>query len=208
MPIMHPHQHRGGGIAGFTLIEIMVAITIFALLTAVSYRGLDAILKASAHVEQETRKWSDITLAFVNIQQSLAVVVDHPIRGRDGQISAAFNGSASLRNEEEPLFVFTRTGFSGHRGVLADLQRIGYRVRGSTLEQLIWPVLDQAPGSEPHAVELLADVASLLVRYVAQDSSRHAAWPLAEKDAVLPAALEVTLSLKTGEQNTRLFALP
>ena len=202
------HPHRGSRTAGFTLIEIMVAITIFALLSAVSYRGLDAILKASAHVEQETRKWSEITLAFVNIQQSLVVAVDHPIRARDGLIGAAFIGSASLRNEDEALFAFTRTGFSGHRGALSDLQRIGYRVRGSKLEQLIWPVLDQAPRTEPYAVELLAGVTSLLVRYVAPDSSRNATWPLAGKEAALPAALEITLSLKTGEQITRLFALP
>ncbi len=206
------HRRRHGRCvayaSGFTLIEVMVALTIFALLSAVAYRGLGAVLNASTRVEQETRKWSEIALAFVNIQQSLSVVVDRPIRDRDGLIGAAFIGVASVRREEDALFVFTRTGFAGHRNALADLQRVGYRVRGDRLEQLIWPVLDQAPATEPHAVQLLAGVASLLPRYVTQDGSRHAAWPLAGQDAVLPVAVEMTLRLTGGEQMTRLFALP
>lgn len=201
-------DRRGRHTPGFTLIEVMVALTIFALLSTVAYRGLDAVLSASARVERETRKWSEIAFAFVNIQTSLAVVVDRPIRDRGGAIGASFAGVASVRLEDEAIFVFTRTGFADHLGALADLQRVGYRVRGDRLEQLIWPVLDLAPGSEPHAVQLLAGIASILVHYVTVDGSRHAAWPLAGEDAALPTALEMTLRLASGEQITRMFALP
>ena len=203
-----PKQGRGIIFAsGFTLIEIMAALTIFALMSAFAYRGLNAVANASARVEQETRKWSELALAFVNIQQSLTVVVDRPIRARDGLTSPAFIGVRSARLEEDAIFVFTRTGFSGHRGVLADVQRVGYRLRGGQLEQMIWPALDLAPGSEPQAVPLLTGITSLLVHYVTRDGSRHAMWPLAGVDAVFPAALEMTLQLTSGEQITRLFAL-
>ena len=192
---------------GFTLIEVMVALMIFALLTGVAYRGLDAVLNANARVEQETDKWSTLALAFLNVQQALAAAVDRPIRDRDGGIGAAFIGLASVRNEDEAPLVFTRMGFPGHRGVLADLQRVGYRLRGDRFEQLIWPALDHAPGSAPQAVELAAGVAGFSARYFAIGGAVQTSWPVAGDAATLPAAVEVTLRLATGEEITRLFSL-
>lgn len=194
-------------VRGFTLIEVMVALTIFALMSGVAYRGLGAVLDARERVDRETRKWRDVSLAFVNIQQALFAAVDRSIRERNGRVAPAFSGNASVRADEAQLS-FTRTGFHGHRGVLADLQRVGYRLREDRIEQLIWPVLDQAPRTEPHASDLLGGVASFKLRYLSRDGAWHMSWPMAGDDSITPAAVEMTLGLVTGEQVTRLFALP
>ncbi len=193
---------------GFTLIEIMIALMIFALLSAIAYRGLEAVLNARARVEQEARKWRGLALAFINIQQSLASVVDRSIRGSDGLIAPPFSGVAGVRHEEEAALVFTRTGFPDHGGVLADLQRVGYRVNGGRLEQLIWPVLDQAPATEPHAMTLVQGVKAMNARYLGPDGAWGASWPPAGDSAPAPAAVELELQLVTGETVTRVFALP
>ena len=192
---------------GFTLIEVMVALTIFALMSGVAYRGLGAVLDARERVDRETRKWRDVSLAFVNVQQALFAAVDRSIRERNGMVAPAFVGHASVRAGEAHL-AFTRTGFPGHRGVLADLQRVGYRMREDRIEQLIWPVLDQAPRTEPHASDLLGGVASFKLRYLSRDGAWHASWPVPGDDSATPAAVEMTLGLVTGEQIIRLFALP
>lgn len=192
--------------SGLTLIEVMVALTIFALLSGVAYRGLSAVLDAQERIDRETRKWREITLAFVAIQQSLLTAIERPVRERNGRVAPAFLAPAGVRAGEAQL-MFTCMGFPGHRGVLADLQRVGYRVTGDRLEQLIWPVLDQAPNTEPHAAELLSGVASLTLRYLSRNGAWRASWPLAEDDTVMPAALELTLQLTSGEQIRRLFAL-
>ena len=203
----HPVEVMRRRERGFTLIEVMVALTIFALLSGVAYRGLEAVLNARQRVEQEARKWRELSFAFINIQQSLAAVVDRPIRDRAGLVAPAFLGAASVRNEEA-LLEFTRMGFPDHGGVLADLQRVGYRVRLGRLEQLVWPALDQAPNSEPQALELMADVADMTVRFLAPDGSWRASWPVAGESAPVPAAVELAVRLASGEQVTRLFALP
>jgi len=123
---------------GFTLIEVMVALTIFALMSGVGYRGLGAVLDARERVDRETRKWRDMSLAFINIQQALFAAVDRSIRERNGRVAPAFVGNESVRADEAQL-AFTRTGFPGHRGALADLQRVGYRVRENRIEQLSGP---------------------------------------------------------------------
>ena len=202
-------EARAANARGLTLIEVMVALTIFALLSGAAYRGLQAVLDARARLDQEAQKWSALVSALTNVQQSLAAVVERPIRDRGGSIAPSLVGLAGMRTEEDPALAFTRMGFEGHRGVLSDLQRVGYRVRGERLEQLVWPVLDQAPSTEPHVIALMTGVAGMSTRYLARDRSWRPSWPVAgEESAALPAAVEVILRLTTGEEILRVFALP
>jgi general secretion pathway protein J len=192
---------------GFTLIEILVALLVFALLAGFGYRGLGAVLDAGDRVTGETRKWRDLALAFEHMRLAFAQAADRPIRDRHDTAAPAFEGVAATRNASEPLLAFTRMGYAGHEGAAADQQRIGYRVREERLEQLAWPVLDQAPHTEPHAVALLSGVRELAFSYLHQ-GKWHSSWPLADGDAPYPAAVLVTLRLSNGERYQRLFTLP
>ena len=192
---------------GFTLVEILVALLVFALLAGFGYRGLGAVLDAGERVTGETRKWRDLALAFEHMRLAFAQAADRPIRDRHDAIAPAFEGVAATRNASEPLLAFTRMGYAGHEGAAADQQRVGYRVREDRLEQLAWPVLDQAPHTEPQAVTLLAGVRELAFSYL-HHGQWHPAWPIANVDASHPAAVLVTLRLSNGERYQRLFALP
>lgn len=193
---------------GFTLIEVMVALVIFALLAALGYRGLDAVLGAEAHVRDEARTWRTLAVAFASIDEALGAAIDMPVRDRDGAVAAPFSGSAARRRDDEPLLVFTRLGFAGYAGALADAQRVGLRLSGGRIEQLVWPVLHAAPRTEPRAFTLADGIARVDLRYLSRDGAWHAAWPPAGKHAALPAAVELKLRLATGEEVSRFFALP
>ena len=193
--------------SGFTLIEVLVALLVFALLAGFGYRGLGAVLDAGDRVTGETRKWRDLALAFEHMRLAFAQAADRPIRDRHDAAAPAFEGVAATRNASEPLLAFTRMGYAGHEAAAADQQRIGYRLREERLEQLAWPVLDQAPQTEPQSVALLSGVRELAFSYL-HDGKWHAAWPLADGDAPYPAAVLVTLRLSNGERYQRLFALP
>jgi general secretion pathway protein J len=47
---------------GFTLLEVLVAVIIFALLGMAAYSGLDAVLKARARLDDENRQWRAVAL--------------------------------------------------------------------------------------------------------------------------------------------------
>ena len=193
--------------SGFTLIEILVALLVFALLAGFGYRGVGAVLDAGERVTGETRKWRDLALAFEQMRLAFAQAADRPIRDRHDAAAPAFEGVAATRNASEPLLAFTRMGYAGHEGAAADQQRVGYRLREERLEQLAWPVLDQAPHTEAQSVALLSGVRELAFSYL-HHGKWHPAWPLADGDAPHPAAVLVTLRLSNGERYQRLFALP
>ena len=192
--------------SGFTLIEILVALLVFALLAGFGYRGLGAVLDAGERVTAETSKWRDLALAFEHMRLAFAQAAERPIRDRNDATAPAFQGVAATRNSSEPLVAFTRMGYAGHEGAAADQQRIGYRLREERLEQLVWPVLDQAPHTEPLSVPLLAGVREVSFAYLHQ-GKWHPAWPIAEATAQHPAAVQMTLQLASGERYQRVFGL-
>jgi prepilin-type N-terminal cleavage/methylation domain-containing protein len=116
-------------VRGFTLIEILVALLVFALLAGFGYRGLGAVLDAGERVTTETSKWRDLALAFEHMRLAFAQAAERPIRDRNDATAPAFQGVAATRNSTEALVAFTRMGYAGHEGAAADQQRVGYRLR-------------------------------------------------------------------------------
>ena len=133
---------------GFTLVEVLVALTIFALMSMLAYRGLTSVLETRAHLADDNRRWRDIALTLAQLEQDMSQAVNRPVRDNGDLTQPALLGNPQARADEAQLSV-SRMGSAWQTGVAADVQRHGYRLNNGTLEQLVWPVLDQAPLSEP-----------------------------------------------------------
>ncbi|MGH8720277.1 MAG: type II secretion system minor pseudopilin GspJ [Burkholderiales bacterium] len=193
---------------GFTLLELLVALAIFALLSAIAYGGLNAVLDSREQLTLANQKWRDVTLVFKRIEQDIANAVARPIRSSDDLPAPAFLGQQNRRNEDEPQVALTRTGFGGHSGNLSALQRIGYRLKKQNLEQLLWPVLDQAPRTAPQVLELASDISAFELRYLDTKGTWQPNWPVVGRQDTMPAAVEVILVLSSQERVRLIFLLP
>lgn len=193
---------------GFTLVEMLVALTIFALMSVVAYRGLDAVLETREHLTEDNRRWRDLALTLAQLERDLGMAVNRPVRDAGGLEQPAFVGDPSAIGATAAQLSFSRMGMAWQTGVPADVQRHGYRLAGGTLEQLVWPVLDQAPHSVPEVHALLDGVRRFELRYLDGGGNWQPRWPLPGVAATLPAAVEVVLELEPGGRVTRVFALP
>jgi general secretion pathway protein J len=192
--------------SGFTLIEVLVAITIFAIMSVVGYRGLNGILQVRERVTLESRKWRELALFFARVEADLTAVIDRPVRDNGDLLLPALAGKERTIAQEDALVEFTRTGLPAQSDKLADLQRFGYRLRDGAIEQIVWPVLDRAPRSHPDSFVVLQDVVELKLRYLNGQNVWQSAWPLPDQ-AGIPQAIEMTVALKSGETVVRVFAL-
>jgi general secretion pathway protein J len=184
--------------AGFTLIELMSALLILALLALMSFRGLGAVLDARDHVRQETEKWKSVAAFFSRFQHDVQLSAPRAVRAASG-LAPAWRGAAGSGTE------FSR--FAQAEGLDA-ARRVGYRLNESNeIEISLWPGLDVAPNAQPARYVVLSAVTQFELQYLAPELAWVDAWPRAEQGSPLPQAVRLRLVLASGEELVRVFSL-
>jgi general secretion pathway protein J len=193
--------------AAFTLVELLVALAIFAILAGFAYRGLNAMLESREALAQESRKWRDISVFVGRMERDLSAVLDRTALGASGTQLAPVSSSLETSGGREGL-ALTRSGAPLHENALAAPQRIAYRLNGSRVERLAWNSVDAAPRAEPAAVPVLSGVQDLAFRFLDPRGEWRTTWGLPGSPERVPAAVEVTLQLAGGEKLVRLVDMP
>jgi general secretion pathway protein J len=194
---------------GFTLIELLVALAIFALLTAFAYRGLNSMLEGREALQRETRKWRDVTLLVGRIERDVAAVLPGRVGINPSNTPVAPVTSVIDDGSARDGLSLIRSGVALQENALAAPQRVAYRKVDDRIERLTWASVDAAPRDSPVAVALLSGIGAFDLRFMTENGEWRNAWaPPGSTDRRLPAAIEVTVQLASGEKIVRLFDLP
>jgi len=192
---------------GFTLIELLVALVILVLLSVAGYRGLNAVLQTREHITQETRKWQLLAFFFSRMEQDVAQAIRRPVQDQGGLVQPAWIGRPVVVADDEAELTFTRAGIPDPKEAMLAPQRIGYRLQQGSIILLRWPFPDQAPRTEPLRYPLLEGVREFHLRHLDINGNWLEQWPPGAQADILPMALEVAVTLASGEKVTRVFAL-
>lgn len=195
---------------GLTLLELLVALLIFALLSVVAYRGLNGILAARSRVVAEKQHWRDLSMFFRRFEQDMQLAINRPVRNADGSMDPALLCQTSA---DTSRLAFTRTAIAGYGGANSGLQRLGYLLQDHQVKLLIWPVVDAAPDTTPQATVLLKDVAALDFSFLDKQGQWQQQWPQGAAASagpavalqMLPVAVKVTVQMTSGEKIDRFF---
>lgn len=199
-----------GQARGFTLIEILVAVLILAVLAVAAYGGLNALIKSREITQTHARHFRQLQLAMATIDRDLKQSAARPIRLASGALAPAMVGGAN----NIPALAFTRAGRPNplllpHSG----LQRIAYLVDGDKLVRVVFPVLDRAMAPTEQRQTLLGGVRSLTLAFMDAKHKSHAHWPPlnAEPGSFItrePIAVKISLNTKRWGTVKRLIPLP
>lgn len=190
---------------GFTLLELLVALAIFALLSTLGYAGLQSLLQTQAVSVERAESFALLNRALALLQQDLEQAVARPVRDAQGDAVAPLSGTDSAA----ALLELTRNGWlHPGRSSTPMLQRIGYRLEGRRLLRHTWPVLDRAPDTTARATLLLDQVARLQLRFLDAGGNWQPSWPPAGEAEPLPAAIELRLDLDRWGTIRRLYRVP
>ena len=69
--------------AGFTLLEVLVALSIFAAASMIAYRALDIATTTKSALDQEIRFWRELGQVFDRMESDLLQSTPHPLSGDD-----------------------------------------------------------------------------------------------------------------------------
>ncbi len=197
---MHANRSRG-----FTLIEVLVALFVMAIISIAAFRGLGAVVDARDAVAKETRKWQALMFFFSRMEQDIALAVHRPVRDRLGIQQPEWLGHDVPVAPDDAQLILTRAGSPDGDNGQAGPQRVGYRLERDTLYILRWKALDAPPDAEPVRYPILEGVSGFHLRYLGQDGLWQEQWPAPGQAGGIPVAAEVTLTLNGGQPVTRLF---
>jgi general secretion pathway protein J len=194
--------------AGFTLLELLVALAIFSLVAVMSYEGLKSVLNQQAATEVQADALAQLQKVYLLLQRDIEQVVPRPVRDEFGDEQPALAGDDALQ--------LTRGGWSNPAGRLrSSLQRVGYAYEDRELVRYSWAVLDRAQDSEPQRQPLIGDIEEMTIRYLANNNEWQEQWPdpLASEDGTvaattLPRAVEMTLDHERFGPLVWVFRLP
>lgn len=190
-------------ISGFTLLEVLIAMTIFAILGLASNQMLRSVSGVEREMSEQTLAYRELIKFFGMIDRDLSQLIYRSVRDEFGDPIAA----VSVNQGRYPL-EFSRSGWRNPLlRARSDLQRIAYEVNGDKLQRVIWLVLDRAEDTEPKVQTLLSGVIDFQVRIIKPDGQRQEVITAEDGDEV-PIALELKVTTERWGELDRIIDLP
>jgi general secretion pathway protein J len=187
---------------GFTLIELMVALFIAALMFAMGYGALSQGLKNHETLKDQQARLLALQTTVRVLEQDFVQLTPRPVRQAVGD-EPAQPALQSGAPGAPPIVAFTRGGWANPAGVQrTGLERVAYVVEDGTLKREHWNVLDPTLASTPVTRDMLTHVKSFTLRYMDVNRVWQVQWPPPTVAGVIaqesnlrlrPIAVEITL---------------
>jgi general secretion pathway protein J len=202
--------------SGFTLIELMVGLAIFALLGSACYQFLSSMTLSQGSLQAATDQRWGLAKALIVIDQDMRQLIPRSVRSMDSEArSPAVDGRQPGRLE------FSRTGFPQRQSLhVVGARRISYLIEteqdGPTLYREVYAALDRVQATPAYRQALLQGVAELGFRFMNDDGQWVSQWPpegekedqsSADVFAELPLGIELTIDLSSGQTIQRFVSL-
>lgn len=194
---------------GFTLLEVMIAMSIFAIIGLASYQLLSGEIRTQQRLKQHAELQDNWQRSMMRLSRDLQQIVARGVRENYGEFEAP------LISDGQSLHL-TRQGWSNPlERQRSELQRVEYSLqlidtptfkyeqksnRGSGAQSVVrrkfWPQLDRAPGSAAIEQSLFTGINDLRFRFFDEDTRQWITqWPPNDEASLtLPQAIEVTIS--------------
>ncbi len=192
--------------AGFTLIEVMVALAVFGVMSLLAYMSLGQTLANADMLTERMDRLRAIQRTISYLSTELLQAAPRSVR-----VELGVDPIPALQSSPGSEFSLqlTHGGWPNPAGVpRSTLQRTAYRIEDGELIRYHWNVLDRTVNNTPIATVMLDQVDSLAFRFLTASDEWIGEWPPLSAQAgpvtSLPRAVEIVLVLPDEGELTRL----
>lgn len=215
---------------GFTLIEIIVAIGIFSLLSMGCYLTARGVISSRDRIIYNSDKIREFSRGFRIIDDDFKHIIVRGILDENGGLNPSYEKNPN--DYENMAIEFSRTGYRNPLYLKrSKIIRVAYSVSddleekqlislgfseeeakklkdGKHLIRYVWPVLDRGDDNEPVMQLILKNIESFDVEYFNDEKNWLPDWPLTTNEDdqnVIPSALKIKITDKDKRYFERIF---
>ncbi|MFV9649166.1 type II secretion system protein GspJ [Pseudomonas citrulli] len=184
---------------GFTLIEVMVAIMLMAVVSVIAWRGLDSVTRADQHLQASSEQTEVLLRALNQLQRDISLRASVELNAPEPSKNSAekLDGLAAVtvRSSDSKGF---RLDIIRSAPVAGDgLQRVRWWLKGDSLYRAAAPARDRYPlPAAKDGVVVLSGVRDLQVRVWEADKGWRQLSGNRRED---PLGLEISLVRETPQ---------
>ncbi len=182
---------------GFTLIEIMMALLIFAIMAAICSKVLFNAFNSREKTNKQALALAQLQIAQAFIDNDLSQIVSRYINQGTTYLPILEGNKSELS--------FSRGGITNPfaKEKRSTLTRVKYMLSGHQLIRQSSPFIDSV-SKKPEDMIMAKDVESLEFAYLDKHLQAQSDWKLLN----LPKAIRITIKFKTFGEISRLYVLP
>ncbi|MEE1675167.1 type II secretion system minor pseudopilin GspJ [Agarivorans aestuarii] len=191
---------------GFTLLEMLVAIVIFALLTMAAYQVLQGVMRSDEISQRHGESLQALQRAMFFMQRDFTQLAPRSVRDETEEQRPLMMAEKYLLESDDMGIEMLVLGWRNPQSVIrrSHLQRVAYLLKDEKLIKRFYNHPDAVVGYEPREMVLLEDVEELNFRFHGSSG-----WSQQVSDSnQLPRAVEVTLRHKDYGELRRVFLSP
>lgn len=191
---------------GFTLLEMLIAIAIFAMLGLAANAVLQTVLRDDEVTQDFAKQLKGLQQGFGTIERDLGQIVARTARiDQGGRTSTVIQSGKDMLDSESEALVFYRLGWLNPGGILprGSVQYVAYVVQNGQLQRWYYPYPEPEVGAEPIKTVLMDKVLSVKYAFFEQEK-----WQQGGSYNQLPKAIGIEIELEDRGIISRKFLLP
>ncbi|QYJ88137.1 type II secretion system minor pseudopilin GspJ [Shewanella mesophila] len=191
---------------GFTLLEMLVAIAIFAMLGLAANSVLHTVMKNDVATEEFATKLKSLQQGFGALERDFGQMVARTPRMLEGgRGSTVLQTGSDLFDSESEAIVFYRIGWLNPDGILprGSVQSVAYVVQQNNLERWYFPYPEPEFGAEPIKTIVIRNVLSVEYSFFVDDK-----WQRKVEATTLPQGIAMEVEVEGLGKIQRKFLLP
>ncbi|MFC3907605.1 GspJ family T2SS minor pseudopilin variant LspJ [Legionella dresdenensis] len=190
---------------GFTLIEILIALAVFAILATITSSAMYYAFSTRSRLNTHADKLTELQIALTLIARDAEQVVNRPVHKGESILLPAFIGKSNYVE-------LTRNGIANPGAVeqRSTLKRVALICSGKQLIRRSWTILDANGHKQYQDKVLLDDLTKCRISYLSATLQILQEWheTVSSRREPLPKAIQLDITLKNWGNMNFLFIIP
>ena len=194
--------------AGFTLIEVLLALGIFSSLAISANQVLRNVINSNIQTQEVSDKLKALQQTLFIMDSDFRQLVARSYRNNGQQVpEQIFEMGQGVLGSEDQGIRFARGGWINPNQLFdrGEVVKVGYRMQDDALVRMRWAYPDDSAAYEPAVQQLYKGIKSL--KFAVSDDGKN--WlEIWESKTQMPKAIRISFDTENFGELTRIYLLP